>query len=481
VVEQPPRVRRSEPGHQLRDPPRGQCSGRVLRPAQKRQHVLDVRRLEEAQPAVLHEGDPAPQQLELERGGVAAAAEQHRLAPQQQALLARRQHRVGDARGLRRLVGHRDEPRPAVVGPLAPQRLGEALGRERDHGIARGQQRRRAAVVLLQQHDPCRRRAAFGETQDVLDRGAAEAVDRLRVVADRGDAQAIRPQRMHEVGLQPVDVLPLVDQHVVEAGGDRRPRCRVPHQRPPREQQVVQVERVLAALGRAVGLEQCGQRDVVIGEPRVLPMQQRVERLLRVDLARVDRQAGRGQREPAPALRQAHARPLEAEQVLGVPAVEQREAVRQAQSRRLGTQQRRGDGMERAAPWQARRGHVGRQRALGGQQAADTPGHLRGGAAGECQQQHPLRIRAVPEQPGHARGQRGRLARAGTGDHEQPRGLRVMLDRGALGRVQRNGGLGGSGRCREPGHAATVCPSSRDSAVPSGWPARRDSNPRPAA
>ncbi len=44
---------------------------------------------------------------------------------------------------------------------------------------------------------------------------AAEAVDRLRVVADHGQADAVRAQHSHDVDLDLVDVLVLVDQHVV--------------------------------------------------------------------------------------------------------------------------------------------------------------------------------------------------------------------------------------------------------------------------
>ena len=71
--------RRADAGQQLQHPEAGHPVARVLREAQDREHVLDVRRLEELQPAELHEGDVAPGELQLELGAVVRGPEQHRL------------------------------------------------------------------------------------------------------------------------------------------------------------------------------------------------------------------------------------------------------------------------------------------------------------------------------------------------------------------------------------------------------------------
>ena len=84
--------------------------------------------------------------------------------------------------------------------------------------------------------------------EDVLDRRGAKRIDRLRIVADDGDAVAVRPQALQDFGLQHVRVLVLVDQDVVElaadVGGERDRR----HHRVPVEQQVVVVERLIGQL-----------------------------------------------------------------------------------------------------------------------------------------------------------------------------------------------------------------------------------------
>jgi hypothetical protein len=84
---------RADARQQLQAAERGDAVARVVGPAQHGQQVLDVRRLEELQPAVLHERDVAPHQLELQPVAVVAGAEQHRLVAQQLAGLARGEDR----------------------------------------------------------------------------------------------------------------------------------------------------------------------------------------------------------------------------------------------------------------------------------------------------------------------------------------------------------------------------------------------------
>ena len=149
----------------------------------------------------------------------------------------------------------------------------------------------RRAVVALERDDLGRRVEVRGEIEDVAHRRGAEGVDRLRVVADHGEAAPVGLQRQQDRGLQAVGVLVLVDQDVVEAAADLLGERRLGDHLRPVEQQVVVVEHVLALLGLDVGGEQLPQ----LLRPRRAPgergVQHVVERHLGVDAARVD---GRG-------------------------------------------------------------------------------------------------------------------------------------------------------------------------------------------
>ena len=56
----------------------GDLVARIVRPAQHREQILDVRGLEELQAAVLHERNVALRQLDFEHVAVSAGAEQTR-------------------------------------------------------------------------------------------------------------------------------------------------------------------------------------------------------------------------------------------------------------------------------------------------------------------------------------------------------------------------------------------------------------------
>ena len=66
LILQPPRMAGPDAGEQLQHPERRDRVTRVFGPAQHAQQVLHMRRLEELEPAVLHERDVAPPQLDLE-------------------------------------------------------------------------------------------------------------------------------------------------------------------------------------------------------------------------------------------------------------------------------------------------------------------------------------------------------------------------------------------------------------------------------
>ena len=99
----------AQPGHRVAG---------VLGEAQERHEVLDVRHLDEAQPAVLAEGDVAARQLHLERHRVVLRAEQHALVLEQRALLAVVEDAVDEPVGLLGLVSAGDERGAAAAFAL---------------------------------------------------------------------------------------------------------------------------------------------------------------------------------------------------------------------------------------------------------------------------------------------------------------------------------------------------------------------------
>ena len=85
-----------------------------------------------------------------------------------------------------------------------------------DDGVGRVQDVLGGAVVLLQPDDPGAL-VLLLEGEDILDGGAAEAVDGLVVVAHHADVLRSLPARVDgQQVLQVVGVLVLVDQHVAE-------------------------------------------------------------------------------------------------------------------------------------------------------------------------------------------------------------------------------------------------------------------------
>ena len=110
------------------------------------------------------------------------------------------------------------------------------------------------AVVAVQGDDFGRGKEG-GEVEDVLGAGGPEAVDRLEVVADDGQPAVLPMEGSDDVHLQPVDVLVLVDEDVVEHRGQLRPGVVVSGERAPVEQEVVEVEQLGRPLALAVGAE----------------------------------------------------------------------------------------------------------------------------------------------------------------------------------------------------------------------------------
>ena len=91
-----------------------------------------------------------------------------------------------------------------------------------DEPVGRVEDRCERAVVAAQDDRSCRS-IAIAEPQDVADRGAAELVDRLVVVADDGDVAVRFGEDRDELRLGAVRVLELVDEDVSEARPELRP------------------------------------------------------------------------------------------------------------------------------------------------------------------------------------------------------------------------------------------------------------------
>ena len=119
---------------------------------------------------------------------------------------------VGDGSGLGGAVGGNPKTRQrSPVGGVGHQTLLGAISDRRDNRVGRVQDRLRRAVVALE--------ANLGgvwkarpEVEDVLGRGAPEAIDALIVVADNNQAVASVGGEIEELRLGVVGVLELVDE-----------------------------------------------------------------------------------------------------------------------------------------------------------------------------------------------------------------------------------------------------------------------------
>ena len=407
---------------------------------------LTWRRLDELQPAVLAEGDVAPGQLQFEGDGMVRTAEEHRLLPQRDSLLAVFQDRADNEPGLFVLVFAGDELRLCAAGPLGPEVFGKTLPRVADDRIGRLQDGLSAAVVLLQLDDTGAGEL-LGEVEDVADLGGAERIDGLGIVADDGEPLAAGTEQFEDFRLQPVGVLVLIDQDVIEAAADGLAGVRVGQQLPPEEQQVVEIEDVLLLLAVGVRLEQPLQPLLVLAEPGKVISQDLAERQPSVDAAAVDGHAGFFQREELRGLGELQLVSQQAHEVFGIPSIVDGEARRQADGLAVAAEQPHGDRVERPAPHLAdRQGGL----RLGGAMLLpcclpnDRLGateHFGGGPAGKGKKQDAGGKGPIADEVRHPARQRGGLAGPRPGDdHERAvavLGGLLLLGVGALAWVIR--------------------------------------------
>lgn len=200
--------------------------GGVDHDADARHEVAVVRGLEVADAAVLDERDVAHAQLDLEQVAVRAGAHEDRLVLEVESVAVRLEHRVGDLARLVVAVEAGDEAglRSAVGAVGHEGQLATRAG-----NVGEVEDLLRGAEVAFKEHRG-RMRELLAQRLEVLRVGAPEAVDRLRVIAHHGEPLTIGTEQPHDVDLYAVDVLVLVDEHVVPPGTQASADVRVGEQ-----------------------------------------------------------------------------------------------------------------------------------------------------------------------------------------------------------------------------------------------------------
>ncbi len=330
-------------------------------------------------------GNAPPRQLDLELQRLVVRPVENGEVGELLSLVVPLQQALADEAGLVGDVRQRDDGRepPGLAG--GRELLGKLLLVVGDRGVGERQDLGRRTIVA-RQPERLRLRVALREAEDVLERGAAERVDRLRVVADDRDVLLDARHPVDDLSLQTVGVLVLVDEDVIVRSTELRGRLRHLVEQPlPHQQEVVVVTGVAEPLALAVALEDRDDLRLELGE---------VGRVLGEDLgerpARVDRE--RVEVEQDVALREA---PLERrdfavggrglEHLAGVLGVEDREVGAEPQPRPEPAQDPVPDGVESPAHEAA---------GVDGQQRLDPAEHLLRGLVGEGQEQDARGIEA---------------------------------------------------------------------------------------
>ena len=346
--------------------------------------------------------------------GDVAQAERGRLA-------AARAQLLDDEVGLVALVEAADGGDALPAGPRGAQRLPHAAPVGADHHVREVQDFGGAAIILLEAH-----RVGLGkilaEVEDVPDVGAAPAVDRLVIVADHAQVAVATGELLHELVLRAIGVLVLIHKDVLEpAPIFLQLRGAVGEHAHRQHEQVVEVGGVRQAQRLTqLAIDHGGRLgEWVEGEVRELVRS--YERILGVGDQPVDATRRELLRVDAVALHDA------LDHGLRVVLVVDRERRRAANEVRCTAQHPRADRVEGADP------HADGRAA---EQPADAILHLAGGLVRERHREDAAGIHAVlVDQPREPRREHPRLARSGTGQHEQ---RSVDVQHGlALGGVER--------------------------------------------
>ena len=326
----------------------------------------------------------------------------------------------GHEAGLGVLVGQLADLDRVALPHLGPQVLGLLPAVVGDQRVRRRQDHLRGAVVLLQL-DHGGVDVVLLEVEDVGDVGAAEAVDRLRVVADDREVAVLGGEQLEPAVLGVVGVLVLVDEHPAE-----RVRVAVAdlleqlEQVDRAEQQVVEVHRVGAVQLALVALVDVGDGLLEERADELAVVLRGAELVLRVG----DLDLHRPRREPLGVDVEVVQALLDQPPLVG--RVVDRELARVAEPVRVRAQHARAGGVERHHPHRARRA---------ADEQLDPVAHLLRRLVRERDGEDLVRpCLARAQQVGDPVGEHARLARAGAGQDEQGPGARGHGL--ALGRVE---------------------------------------------
>src|SRR6266446_5575338 len=152
---------------------------------------------------------------------------------------------VSDIARLRRLVLGADEVREFGRLLCRIKGLGESLAGPGDNRVRSSEDRLCRSIIAFKRDDHGRRRNAARKVEDVAYCRGAKRIDRLRVVADDSEPVPIRTQRQQDLGLEPVGVLVLIDENVVEASAYFGGNGGLGHRVMPVQEEVVVIENVV--------------------------------------------------------------------------------------------------------------------------------------------------------------------------------------------------------------------------------------------
>ena len=269
------------------------------------------------------------------------------------------------------------------------------------------------------------------KAENVVDRRRPKRIDRLRIVADDGDAVAILPEVLQDLRLQHVRVLILVDEDVIELAADLGREPLVAHHRVPVEQQVVVVERLIRELLVHIRAIQLGELRLPFGAPWKERVERLGERPLRVDAMRVDGEARVFARKALLDFREAELVAQHVHQIGGVAAIEHAEARVETDGGGMAANQSIRDRVKGAGPGDAAPVPCDGFQAPGpaspstAHDALRAARHFERGAACEGEEQNALGFGARQHEMRHSVRERVGLARSRAGNDEQ--GTRAEL------------------------------------------------------
>ena len=277
---------------------------------------------EKFEAAIFDEGNIAPAELDLEEVAVMRGAEQHRLPAQRDAGLAVVEHAVGDIFGLSRLILDIGQEWALRRRPCRIKGFRDLLAGPGDHRVRGIEDRLGRAIIALERDDRGGWGEMVGKVENVPNGCRAERIDRLRIVADDCETGPVGPQRQQDLGLEPIGVLVLVNEDVVERAAYLHCDGGFGHRMAPVQQEVVVIEDVVPLLGHDIGLEQPTKLVRPIGTPGKTLGERLLERAPGIDRVGVDRQASVLAGEAGSRPGQAELRAYKVEEIRRIGAVE---------------------------------------------------------------------------------------------------------------------------------------------------------------